>query len=57
MVKGVIPDLSCPVALFTYYNPILKRGVPNFMSIVREAGVHGNIFLILVMFIPVKISL
>ncbi|CAD6226530.1 unnamed protein product [Miscanthus lutarioriparius] len=41
MVKGVIPELSCPVALFTYYNPILKRGIPKFMSIVKEAGVHG----------------
>ncbi|KAI3937364.1 hypothetical protein MKW98_001935 [Papaver atlanticum] len=27
MLKEVIPQLSCPVALFTYYNPILKRGV------------------------------
>ncbi|TVU41898.1 hypothetical protein EJB05_15457 [Eragrostis curvula] len=41
MVKEVVPELSCPVALFTYYNPILKRGIPNFMSIVKEAGVHG----------------
>jgi tryptophan synthase alpha subunit len=29
----------------TYYNPILKRGIPNFMSIVKEAGVHGNVSL------------
>ncbi|KAL6880104.1 hypothetical protein ACP4OV_011669 [Aristida adscensionis] len=41
MVKEVIPELSCPLALFTYYNPILKRGIPKFMSIVKEAGVHG----------------
>ncbi|KAM0840725.1 hypothetical protein ACQ4PT_059489 [Festuca glaucescens] len=41
MVKEVVPDLSCPLALFTYYNPILKRGVANFMSVVKEAGVHG----------------
>jgi tryptophan synthase alpha chain len=45
MVKGVIPELSCPVALFTYYNPILKRGIPNFMTIVKEAGAHGNVSL------------
>jgi len=65
MVKGVIPELSCPVALFTYYNPILKRGIPKFMSIVKEAGVHGNIYIyiylinhiIFVMFSPVKIPL
>jgi tryptophan synthase alpha chain len=43
MVKEVIPELSCPVSLFTYYNPILKRGIPNFMTIVKEAGLHGNI--------------
>ncbi|GJN24733.1 hypothetical protein PR202_gb12491 [Eleusine coracana subsp. coracana] len=41
MVKEVVPQLSCPLALFTYYNPILKRGVPNFMNIVKEAGVQG----------------
>jgi len=43
MVKEVIPELSCPVSLFTYYNPILKRGIPNFMTIVKEAGLRGNI--------------
>lgn len=43
MVKEVIPELSCPVALFTYYNPILKRGIANFMTVVKEAGVHGNV--------------
>ncbi|KAJ1288022.1 hypothetical protein BS78_02G056500 [Paspalum vaginatum] len=41
MVKDVVPELCCPLALFTYYNPILKRGIPNFMSTVKEAGVHG----------------
>ncbi|KAF0909088.1 hypothetical protein E2562_031345 [Oryza meyeriana var. granulata] len=41
MVKEVIPEMSCPVALFTYYNPILKRGIANFMTVVKEAGVHG----------------
>ncbi|KAJ8749477.1 hypothetical protein K2173_025672 [Erythroxylum novogranatense] len=41
MLKKVIPQLSCPVALFTYYNPILKRGIDNFMVTVKEIGVHG----------------
>ncbi|KAF5820596.1 putative lyase [Helianthus annuus] len=41
MLKEVIPQLSCPVALFTYYNPILKRGVEKFMITVKEVGVHG----------------
>ncbi|XP_045795364.1 tryptophan synthase alpha chain-like isoform X1 [Trifolium pratense] len=41
MLKEVIPQLSTPIALFTYYNPILKRGTGKFMSIVRATGVHG----------------
>ncbi|XP_076961000.1 tryptophan synthase alpha chain-like [Bidens hawaiensis] len=41
MLKQVIPQLSCPIALFTYYNPILKRGVEKFMVTVKEVGVHG----------------
>ncbi|CAL4936454.1 unnamed protein product [Urochloa decumbens] len=41
MLKGVIPELSCPIVLFTYYNPILKRGVQNFMATIRQAGVNG----------------
>lgn len=41
MLKEVIPKLSCPIALFTYYNPILKRGIGEFMSIIKDVGVHG----------------
>ncbi|KAG0547184.1 hypothetical protein BDA96_01G057700 [Sorghum bicolor] len=41
MLKGVTPELSCPIVLFTYYNPILKRGVGNFMATIRQAGIHG----------------
>ncbi|KAK8650731.1 hypothetical protein V6N13_140358 [Hibiscus sabdariffa] len=41
MLKEVVPQLSCPIALFTYYNPILKRGVGQFMSTVKDVGVHG----------------
>jgi len=41
MLKGVAPELSCPIVLFTYYNPILKRGVRNFMATIRQAGVNG----------------
>ena len=39
----MVPQLSCPIALFTYYNPILKRGVEKFMITVKEVGIHGNI--------------
>ncbi|KAM3378234.1 tryptophan synthase alpha chain [Capsicum galapagoense] len=41
MLEDVVPQLSCPIALFTYYNPILKRGVEKFMATVRDTGVHG----------------
>ncbi|KAM7521656.1 hypothetical protein LguiA_011558 [Lonicera macranthoides] len=41
MLKEVVPQLSCPVALFSYYNPILKRGVKKFMITVKDAGIHG----------------
>ncbi|XP_072958097.1 tryptophan synthase alpha chain-like [Typha angustifolia] len=41
MLREVVPQLSCPIALFTYYNPILKRGVGNFMSTIRDVGIHG----------------
>lgn len=41
MLNEVVPQLSCPLALFTYYNPILKRGVENFMVTIKEVGVHG----------------
>lgn len=41
MLRNVVPELSCPIALFSYYNPILKRGIGKFMSIVRDTGVHG----------------
>ncbi|XP_050203704.1 tryptophan synthase alpha chain-like [Mercurialis annua] len=41
MLKEVVPQLSCPIALFTYYNPILKRGTENFMATVKDIGVHG----------------
>ncbi|XP_010923488.1 tryptophan synthase alpha chain [Elaeis guineensis] len=41
MLREVAPQLSCPIALFTYYNPILKRGVEKFMSTIKNVGVHG----------------
>ncbi|KMZ57650.1 Tryptophan synthase, partial [Zostera marina] len=37
----VIPQISCPVVFFTYYNPILKQGTKNFMSTIRNVGISG----------------
>ncbi|KAJ4969265.1 hypothetical protein NE237_015966 [Protea cynaroides] len=41
MLKEVVPQISCPIALFSYYNPILKRGTEKFMSIIEDVGIHG----------------
>ncbi|XP_078429839.1 tryptophan synthase alpha chain-like [Wolffia australiana] len=41
MLSEVIPQISCPIALFSYYNPILKRGTNQFMSTIRNVGVRG----------------
>ncbi|KAM7257051.1 hypothetical protein ACFE04_012792 [Oxalis oulophora] len=41
MLKEVVPELTCPIALFTYYNPILKRGIGKFMLTIKDVGVHG----------------
>ncbi|CAA0816745.1 Tryptophan synthase alpha chain [Striga hermonthica] len=41
MLKEVIPQLSSPIALFSYYNPILKRGVEKFMITLKDTGIHG----------------
>ena len=41
MLKGVGPSLRSPIILFTYYNPILHRGVDKFLQQVKDAGVSG----------------
>lgn len=41
MLKGVVPQISCPIALFSYYNPILKRGIGHFMTTIKDVGIHG----------------
>jgi tryptophan synthase alpha chain len=41
MVKRVSPLLKAPIILFTYYNPILNRGVETFLQDIADAGVRG----------------
>ncbi|MEY3223277.1 MAG: tryptophan synthase alpha subunit [Cyanobacteriota bacterium] len=41
MLKGISPSLRSPIILFTYYNPILHRGVDKFLEKIKEAGVSG----------------
>jgi tryptophan synthase alpha chain len=41
MVAKISPQLRSPIILFTYYNPILHRGIENFLKQIAEAGVKG----------------
>jgi tryptophan synthase alpha chain len=41
MLKQVSPGLKAPVILFTYYNPILNRGIESFFQQIAEAGAKG----------------
>ena len=41
MLKEISPSLRSPIILFTYYNPILHRGVDKFLEQIKEAGVSG----------------
>lgn len=41
MLKTVSPGLQAPIILFTYYNPILNRGIELFFQQVAAAGVRG----------------
>lgn len=41
MVKDVTPEVKAPIILFTYYNPILHRGIESFLKQIASAGVKG----------------
>ena len=41
MVKTLSPELQAPLILFTYYNPILNRGIDQFMADIAAVGVAG----------------
>lgn len=41
LVKQVSPSLRSPIILFTYYNPILNRGIESFLREIAEAGAKG----------------
>ncbi|MCC5667127.1 tryptophan synthase subunit alpha [Nostoc sp. CHAB 5784] len=41
MLHIVIPSLKAPIILFTYYNPILHRGIKSFLAQIATAGVQG----------------
>jgi tryptophan synthase alpha chain len=41
VVSKVSPQIKAPIILFTYYNPILNLGIPEFLRQVVAAGVKG----------------
>jgi len=41
MLKALSPKLKSPIILFTYYNPILNRGIEAFLQDIAAAGVSG----------------
>lgn len=41
MLYHIIPSLKAPIILFTYYNPILHRGIKTFLADIATAGVRG----------------
>ncbi|NJO39978.1 MAG: tryptophan synthase subunit alpha [Cyanobacteria bacterium CRU_2_1] len=41
MLKSIHPTLKSPIILFTYYNPILNRGIESFMQQIADVGARG----------------
>ena len=41
MLQVTTPKLRSPISLFTYYNPILHRGIDKFLQEIVAAGVAG----------------
>jgi len=41
MISTVSPSLKAPLVLFTYFNPILRRGMDKFCQQIATAGVRG----------------
>ena len=42
MLAGVAPSMRAPVLIFTYYNPIMARGLDKFCRQAKDAGVSGT---------------
>ena len=40
MLAKVTPQLNAPLILFTYYNPILNRGIECFLDQIAAVGVQ-----------------
>jgi len=47
MLKEVTPELSCPVVLFSYFNPILRLGLADFTAAAVGNPYHTHNILLL----------
>jgi tryptophan synthase alpha chain len=45
LLTSIRPDISAPIVIFSYANPILRLGVDRFADRAREAGVDGVLML------------
>ena len=43
-IAQVAPSMRAPVLIFTYYNPIMARGLDTFCRQAKDAGVSGEGF-------------
>ncbi|KAJ8478448.1 hypothetical protein OPV22_022175 [Ensete ventricosum] len=43
MLKEVVPQISCPIVMFSYYNLLLAHRSEWFLSALEDAGVQGLI--------------
>lgn len=41
MLREVSPSIRAPLVLFTYFNPIMARGLDRFCADIRAAGASG----------------
>jgi hypothetical protein len=42
MVTKVGPTIKAPIVLFTYFNPIIRRGMDKFCAQIKAAGASGK---------------
>lgn len=42
VVRNVSPTIKAPLVLFTYYNPIMRRGMDKFCKMLKDAGASGQ---------------
>lgn len=41
VVRQVAPEISAPIVMFTYFNPIMARGLEKFCEQISSAGASG----------------